>query len=205
MTDVIAERMHGPIEIRTVGMVADVSFPKRMIEVIAVPYDQPAVVEYPTGSGNLITESIAPGAFEGVQTRTRAVKVNLDHDFRRTVGIVKALHPSRSEGLVAEIRVAPGHDQVLDDANEGILDASVGMAVTRDPSPDVEWSERRKVRRILKAFLDHIALTAAPAYAGAQVLSVRHNDTTGELFVPVVDEFADDTREWLEQHRLTSM
>ena len=39
-----------------------------------------------------------------------------------------------------------------------------------------EWSEDRSLRRITKAWLHHLALTADPAYDGARVLEVRRAD-----------------------------
>lgn len=188
----------GPIEIRNVGTIGEVSESKRIIEMIAVPYDEDAMVEYPRGSGTLITESVAPGAFDGVQTRTRKIPVNRDHDDMRTVGKLIALHPSRTEGLVCEVRISPTllGDETLALAADGVLDASVGMGIA--PRHQV-FTEHRMRRRILKAFLGHIALTPVPAYEGARVLAVRSHDpiTEASPFVPVEDDFAEEVRAWL--------
>lgn len=193
---------HGPIEHRTVGVIGDVSESKRQIELIAVPYDEEALVEYPPGSGQLIVESVAPGAFEGVQTRTRRIPVNRDHDDTRVVGKVLALHPSRVEGLVAEVRISPTMlgDETLALAADGVLGASVGMGIAPRHQ---QWTEQRSRRRVMKAFLGHIALAANEAYAGASVLAIRSGVAIPQpvVFEPVVDEFADDVRAWLQAMR----
>ena len=54
-----------PIEFRTAETL-DVRFPDRTIELVAVPYDEECVVEH---RGRLIIETIAPGAFDGVERR----------------------------------------------------------------------------------------------------------------------------------------
>lgn len=196
----------GPIEIRNIGIVADVSESKRLIELIAVPYDEGAVVEYPRGSGRLVVESFAPGSFDGVQTRTRRIPINRDHDEQRLVGKAVALHPSRSEGLVAEIRIAPTllGDETLVLAADGMLDPSVGFGAA--PSNQRVWQDGQVRRRhVLKAFLDHIALTAQQAYEGAQILALRSSAALAEEAPEVVvDPYADDVRAWLASMRSTS-
>jgi HK97 family phage prohead protease len=157
-----------PVEYRQAAKL-DVRYPERIIELVAVPYDVDALVEF---EGRAIVESIAPGSFDGVERRANRIKVNLYHDRERSVGTTVALHPQRVEGLVAEIRIGrdPGKAWVLDDAADGILDASIGFAI--DPAFEV-WSENRTRRRVGKAYLDHIALVPDPAYEDAKVLAVR--------------------------------
>jgi HK97 family phage prohead protease len=149
----------------------EVRFPDRTIEVIAVPYDEETVVPY---RGTLVVESIAPGAFAGIERRANRIKVNRDHDVQRPVGRATAIHPTRPEGLVAELRISQGAlgDETLQLAADGVLDASVCFA----PFPGCEqWSPDKRTRRITKGWLSHIAMTSDPAYDGAQVLTVRHN------------------------------
>jgi HK97 family phage prohead protease len=156
------------IETRS-GVVTDVRYPERVIDLVVVPYNQPAVVEY---KGRLIEESFSPGAFgQGIEQRARTFLVNLEHDTDRVVGRCVALHASRQDGLVGEVRIrrGPEGDQVLDDADDGMIGASVGFAAL----PQHQHWETRSHRRILKAFLDHIALTFSPAYTGAEVIAVR--------------------------------
>ena len=148
----------------------DVRFSDRVITLIAVPYDEDAAV---VSRGKWITESVAPGSFDGVEYRASRIKVNRDHLVERSVGRALTLYPSRQEGLVADLRIArtPLGDETLELAADGVLDASVAYA----PMPGGEtYTENRTRRRITKAFLGHIALTPEPAYDGAQVLAVRH-------------------------------
>jgi HK97 family phage prohead protease len=180
MTDVVeldAERPPQPIEYRF-AETRDVRFADRVIEIIAVPYDEEAAVEY---RGKMVVETIAPGAFDGVERRANRVKVNRDHERERPVGRAVALHPGRAEGLVAELRIAqtPLGDETLELAADGVLDASVGFA----PFPGhQQWSDNQRRRRITKAWLGHIAMVSEPAYDGARVLAVR----SAELEVPAV-------------------
>jgi HK97 family phage prohead protease len=166
----------GEIETRS-AVVTDVRYPERIIELVAVPYNEWTTVEY---KGRLIEESFQPGAFGAdIQKRANRFLVNLEHDLERVVGRVQSLHPNRPEGLVTELRVrrGPEGDQVLDDADDGMIMASVGFAA----GPEHQHWETRSRRRIVKAFLDHIALTFTPAYLGAGVLAVR---TAPALVVP---------------------
>ena len=170
--------------------VSDVSFPERTIELVVMPYEEETLVEH---KGKMIREIIARGAFEGIQRRTSRIKVNRDHDERRVVGRAVALHPSRDEGLVAELRISntPLGDETLTLADDGVLDASAGYL----PMPGGEkWLTRSSVR-ILKGWLGHIAMVPEPAYEGARVLAVRHK---GE---PAATPNLDQVRDWLQQER----
>lgn len=175
MTDLIDEAPRAPLEFRLASSPLDVRFAERIIEAVVMPYDNETSVLL--ANGRWITESIAPGAFDGVERRANRIKVNRDHDVSQTVGRVVALHPSRSEGLVAEMRIGRGAagDEALDYADEGILDCSAGFA----PFPGGEtWMENRSRRRITKAYLGHVALVPEPAYENANVLAVRHSAPT---------------------------
>lgn len=179
-------RPRAPVEWRS-APVTDVRYADRVIELVAVPYNEDTVVEY---RGRLVTESVLPGAFDGIETRPGRISVNRDHDYARTIGLTRSLQPSRSEGLVAELRVSPtpAGDEALELANDGALGGSVGMAVR--PS-DQRWSDGNRRRQIMRAFLDHIALVANPAYAGAEVLAVRSASPQPEwepLVNPQLDE-----------------
>jgi HK97 family phage prohead protease len=156
-----------PIELRRAS-VTDVRFPERVIDLVAVPYDEWTEVEY---HGRIIAESFAPGSFGGVRNRRDRFMVNLEHDVDHVVGRVLDLHPDRTEGLVSELFIRRGDEgnQVLDDAADGMLCGSVGFGVL----PEHQQWEGRERRRIVKAFLDHIALVFQPAYAGAGVIGVR--------------------------------
>ena len=156
----------GEVEIRTATVEA-ISYPERVVDLLVAPYDEWTPVEY---RGRIVEESIAPGAFGAIRNRARKFLVNMEHDATRWVGTVLDLDGANERGLRASVKIrrSPEGDQALDDCADGLLGASIGMAVT--PSGQTLDASRR---RIHKAFLDHIALTATPAYAGAEVLEVR--------------------------------
>ena len=157
-----------PLEFRS-SSVASVSFARRVIEFIAVPYDEEAVVEY---RGELWRESFLRGSWDGIEKQPNRVKANRDHDVRRTVGKIVSFWPSRKEALVGAARIAQTAlgDETLALADEDGLGASVGFAVA---GGDQELDRTNRRRRIKKAFLDHLAFVPDPAYSGAGVLSVR--------------------------------
>lgn len=163
----------GPIEFRT-AQIASVDFEERVIELIAAPYNEETdgVVRGP--DGKLLRELIEAGAFEGIETRNDHVTVNRDHDYGRTVGKAIEYRHDDPRGLIARLKVSntPLGDETLQLAADGVLKASVGMAVRRH-----DQSIRNGLRRIKRAFLDHIALVPNPAYRGASVLAVRQSET----------------------------
>lgn len=160
---------HGPIEIRSAAPISAVTFPERTIELIAVPYDEWTWVEH---RGRMIEESVAPGAFGSVEKRAQRINVYMEHDREHRVGFVQKLRADNPPGLWAQLLIRQGSRDVLDDAADGMLSASVGMAVSPD---DQTWEHGR--RRIHRAYLDHIGMTAQPAYTGAEILDVRHKPT----------------------------
>lgn len=167
----MTDEPHGPIEIRHTGTVAGVNFPERTIEIVVVPYDEPTLVEH---RGRMISESVAPGAFTGIERRANRVRVNYhhqDHELRHLLGRAIKFHPSRREGLISVVHIRKGEhgDLALEAADEGDLGASGGFGLM----PGGENWPDRKTRRLTRLFLDHIALTPTPAYEGAQVLAVR--------------------------------
>jgi HK97 family phage prohead protease len=188
-----------PLEFRLASAgVLDVRFAERIIETVVMPYDIDTSVLL--NSGRWITESVAPGSFEGVERRANRIKVNRDHDIGRTVGRVVALHPSRSEGLVGELRIGRSAlgDETLEYASDGILDCSAGFA----PFPGGEqWLEQRSRRRITKAYLGHVALVPEPAYESANVLAVRSSSSssTSSTAEPVPTPNLDQIRHWQQE------
>lgn len=146
----------------------DVRHPERIIDLIAVPYDEEARVPW---RGRMITESVAPGAFTGINRGP--INVNREHDRTQPVGRAVGVHPNDPRGLRLELRIAKtaSGDEVLELADEELLGASVGMG------PILPGGERYldggARRRITKAFVDHVAMTGDRAYDGARVLAVR--------------------------------
>lgn len=166
----IEEPPRAAIEHRAAEVVA-VSFPERTIELVVMPYEREALVMH---EGRMIREVCSRGAYAGIERRANRVRVNRDHDVTRTVGRAVAFHPSRDEGLVAELRIAKTDlgEETLTLAEEGLLDASAGFA----PMPGgVHWVNR-ELRRLTKCWLAHVAMTPDPAYADARVLAVRAAD-----------------------------
>jgi HK97 family phage prohead protease len=167
-----------PVEIRSATL-ANVDFEDRIIQVVAVPYDQEAAVPY---GGQMVVETVAPGAFDGIETRDEHVSANRDHNYERTFGKVLSYRSDDPAGLIANIYVSdtPLGNETLRLAADGVLKASVGMLVRRS-----DQVVKKGFRRIKRAFLDHVSLVPNPAYRGAGVLAVRQ-----EQGLPVEDEGA---------------
>ena len=195
-----------PIESRS-ATVEDVNYPERLIEVLAVPYEQEAIIEY---RGELWRETIERGAFDGVEKRPNRIKAFRSHDDGAhltgtgrsgLIGRVTSFSPERREGLVGTVKIAktPLGDETLTLANEGILGVSIGMGVR---GRDQVFNRSERTRRIRTAFVDHIAFPDNGAYEGAQVIDVRSGKTrtAGELprlETPLLDEAV----AWLESRR----
>lgn len=160
--------MIGPIEYRS-ATTLEVRHAQRMIDMIAVPYDESTEV---LRRGRWVTESFDPQAFTGVDGD---VTVNRGHDLEQPLGRVTSFHPKDPRGLRVELRVARTRDgdDVLELADEGLLSPSVGFAAL--PGGE-QWTVDRRAVRITRAKLFHIGLTGDPAYKGAKVLAVRSND-----------------------------
>jgi phage head maturation protease len=201
-----AER-RAPIETRS-ATVGEVNYPERLIEVLAVPYEQEATVEY---RGEFWRESFDRGAFDGVEQRRDRIKAYRDHDPNPSsssgastsglVGKIMSLHPDRAEGLMGSVKIAktPLGDETLTLADEGILGVSVGFAV-RGRDQILDRVERR--RRIVRAFLDHLAFPDNGAYQGAQVVGVRSGERRTANNLPRLDTpRLDEVVAWMESRR----
>jgi len=179
----MSEPQAGELEYRS-SQVASVSFPDRIIELIVMPYEHETVVPY---HGRMVTEICSRGAYDGIESRNDRVRVNRDHDLGRTCGRAIAFHPSRAEGLVAELKISKTDvgEETLVLADDGVLDGSAGFALLRDAAgrmvPGAETWETRSRRRLNKLFLGHIALVPDPAYASATVLAVRGQQAPGPV------------------------
>jgi HK97 family phage prohead protease len=182
-----------PIEFRDAPVVG-VNFDQRTVELVVVPYEEEAVIEY---RGELWKETFLRGAFDGVEQRTDRIPANRDHDHTRLTGRAVALHPSRIEGLVGEVRMAdtPLGNETLELAHDDMVSGSAGFGVRgSDQILNRNVSDGLPKRQIVRAFLDHIAFVAAPAYAGARVLAVRDEEQPRsaadlpQLITPNLDE-----------------
>jgi phage head maturation protease len=192
------EAPRAPIEFRD-SSVAGVNFAQRVIDLIVVPYEESALVEY---RGEIWHEMHLRGAYDGIEKRPNRVRANRDHDDKRLVGKAIKFFPSRQEGLVAEVRISqtPLGDETLALANDDVLGVSVGFAAR---GRDQEFERRTMTRRIKKGFVDHIAFTPTQAYVGASVLAVRSGlslPTAAEL--PMLETPGlDELRAWLQKRK----
>jgi len=168
-----------------------VSFPKRQIELVVMPYETEAQVVH---RGRMIREIVSRGAFEGLDATRRRIMVNRGHVADKVVGKAIAFHPSREEGLVAELQIAKTDqgDETLALADEGLLDASAGFGV---PDGGESWPERG-LRRLTRLWLDHIAMTPDPAYNGTKVLAVRGSESPQEPLSQLQRPNLDIVRGW---------
>ena len=175
-----------------VATLANVSFPQRLIELIVMPYETETLVAH---RGKMITEVCSRGAYEGIEARNGRIRVNRDHDVTRTVGRAVTFHPSRQEGLVAEIRISETAlgEETLVLAGDGVLDASAGFGLLRDKQgkvvPGAETWERQDHRRLNHLFLGHIGLTPEPAYETANVLAVRKAEPAATGATPNLEKY----------------
>src|SRR5580765_5113202 len=188
----MSEQPTGQLEYRAATQIG-VDYQQRLVELIVMPYETETVVEH---QGRMVREVVTAGAFDGIERRANRVRVNRDHDVTRTVGRALRLHPSREEGLVAELRIAQTQlgDETLALADQGILDASAGFL----PMPNGETWEGRDRRRLTKLWLGHIAMTPDPAYETARVLAVRSQslpEAPGGVSTPNLDKLRSLIRE----------
>lgn len=184
------ERPRAPIEFRDAG-VDHVDFSQRIITVVAVPYETPAKVMYRGQEWNEIFER---SAFDNIEKKHRTIRANRGHSRERTVGKIVRFDRQRNEGLVTEVRIArtPLGDETLALADDDCLSASVGYGVL---PKNFHLDRSNMIRRISKAFLDHLAFVEDPAYSDARVLQVRNDDPVpdpGPLVTPALDQFTDD-------------
>ena len=187
------------------AQVVGMSYPERRIELIVMPYETPTTVREPRRS---YTEVVSRGAFgQGIAGR-KDVRVNRDHDVRQTCGRAVKFHPSREEGLVAELHISrtPLGDETLELAADDILDASAGFALQVDKrtgrvKDGAEVWEARDRRRLNHLWLGHIALTPDPAYETANVLAVRAAERSApetEVATPNLERL--QLEEWREAY-----
>jgi HK97 family phage prohead protease len=194
---VTEEAPRAPIEFRDSSLTG-VNFAQRIIDVVVVPYEETALVEY---RGEIWNEVFLRGAFDGIEKRPNRVRANRDHDDKRLIGKAVKFFPSRREGLVAEVRISqtPLGDETLALANDDVLGVSVGFAAR---GRDQEFDRPTMVRRIKKAFADHIAFTPTQAYASANVLAVRSGLQVPSVpEVPLDTPILDDLRAWLQTRK----
>ena len=192
--------MNENIHVRT-STLTDVDTKLRLIDLVAVPYEQETEVMI---RGERWNEVFSRGSFDGIEDHAGRVRVNREHVVGDTVGKVVAFDPSDPVGLLARVKIAqtPRGDETLALAEEDMISASIGYR-TKKPS-DVTSNRRTRMRRVVRAFLDHLSMVESPAYAGAQVLAVRAEPSGLEVVqleplppTPSLDEYRDsDVLRW---------
>ena len=161
---------------------------QREIDVLAVPYMQPADV-WDSMEQRAYREQISPDAFRVEKRRPNQVKVLRDHEGQRLIGSCKAIHPNRDDGLHATMRIAPTQlgDESLALAENGDIHVSIGFI------PDFahdEWDEERTAVTRHSCTLLEISLVPFPAYEGADVLAVRSGTASVERVADVAPDVA---------------
>lgn len=182
------------VELRS-STITDVNVRQRLIDVVAVPWNEEAEVVW---HGDIWREMFIRGAFDGIEEHAGRVRVNREHVIGNTVGKVVQF-TNADLGLLARNKIAktPLGDETLELAEEDAISASVGYRIHK-PS-DVQIHRRNRMRRVVRAFIDHLAMVEAPAFAGAQVLAVRAEpqglqvvEQTPRRPTPALDEVMDD-------------
>lgn len=200
----LVEPVQGEPWLRKAGELVAVSFPERTIELIVIPYEHEIDVRHPTKrDGGLVKEVICRGAFDGIERRANRVKANREHDKTLTFGRAASFKAGHAQGLHAQIRVArtPLGDETLALAEDECLEASAGFWPALDDRGrfvGLRW-ENSSCYRIVKAFLDHIALVSDGAYGEkAGVLAVRAAAAPAvERATPLLDSLT--MQKWREQ------
>jgi phage head maturation protease len=178
----------------------DVNFKDRIIEVIAVPWDQKAEVRWRDETWGEVFERSAFD--EAVQGSVR-IPVNREHQRGYTVGRIVNMDSGNVQGLLASVKVArtPRGDDTLQLASEGMLGASIGYFIRK--ASDVALDRSAMLRRVKRAFLDHLSMVESPAFAGAETVAVHDVSTphpaagTQPLVTPSLDEWmTDDVLSW---------
>lgn len=159
----------GNVEHRS-STLQDIDTRQRLIDIIAVPYDQETDVVW---RGDVWHESFDRKAFDGIESHVGRVQVNREHVKGDTVGKVVAADPSHKDGLFARVKIykTPRGNETLTLAEEGGTFPSIGWRLNR--LSDQLTDRRTMSRRVLRAFWDHQAFVEDPAYEGAGVLAVR--------------------------------
>lgn len=184
------------ILLRNDGALTDVDRRQRIIDLIAVPWDQPAQIVW---RGDIWDETFKRGAFDGIQTRSDSIRVNREHVKGNTIGKIVESDPSHDAGLFLRVKVVKGPkgDEVLDLAEDDMISPSIGYRAQK-PS-DVRLDRSAHTRTVLNAFLDHLGMVEDPAFKGAQVLAVRGEssglnaaDMSPLAPTPLLDQFLND-------------
>lgn len=158
------------IFLRNDASVTDVDVKLRLIDMVAVPWDQEGEIEW---RGEPWHEIFRRGAFNGLEDHVGRIKVNRNHKVGETVGKLIWADPKSEIGLLTRARIAPTEkgDEALALAEEEMIGPSVAYFI-KDPT-DHLLNRRGRIREVFRAFLDHLSLVEEPTWEGAKVLAVR--------------------------------
>jgi len=182
------------VELRS-STITDVDTRQRLIDLVAVPWEEEGEVMW---RGEPWREVFVRGAFDGIEGHAGRVPVNHEHIRGKTIGKVLKF-ANTDAGLLGTVKVGktPLGDDMLNLAAEDMVSASVGFRLAK-PS-DVQIHRSSRLRRVMRAFIDHLAMTEAPVYEGARVLAVRAEPSGLQVVeqeplpsTPILDEFRDD-------------
>jgi HK97 family phage prohead protease len=191
----ILSTISGEILCRDDAKLTDVDFKHRLITVVAVPWEQEATIYW---RGEAWKEVFLRGAFDGLEDHAGRVRVNREHTKGDTVGAAIKMDTQDPHGLIATVEIidTPRGDETLKLAAKDMISASIGYFIKT--GSDVELNIKKHIRRVKRAFLDHLSFVESPAFEGARVLSVREGSSRPpgvELpppEAPALDEFMND-------------
>jgi HK97 family phage prohead protease len=183
------------ILLRHDGTIGAVDKKLRLIDLIAVPWDQEAEVFW---RGEMWREVVKRGAFDGIESRAGQVRVNREHVVGKTVGKIVEFDPAHTDGLFTVVKVAkgPAGDEVLNLAEDDMISASIGYQAQK-PS-DVQIDRQGRSRVVVKAWLNHLGMVEAPTWDSARVLAVRMDESGHPVAedplpaTPLLDEYVND-------------
>jgi Caudovirus prohead serine protease len=155
------------LEVRSAATV-DVSPGRREVDLLIAPAETPSLIHE---RGRQFLETYAHGCFSGAEQQPQRVRLNRDHRSDRTCGKAVRIDAWDEAGCVGTFKIAKVNDgdEILELLREGIAECSAGFQIAA--SGGEQWEGTRH-RRILRARLDHVAITSSPAHQTA-VLGVR--------------------------------
>ena len=172
--------------IRGSGALTDVNSRQRIIDLIAVPWNQEAMVFW---RGEMWKEVFRPQAFDdSIRNQSGKIRVNREHIKGRTIGKIIEFDPNHQDGLFARVKIVKGleGDQVLDLAEEDMISASVGYTTQAPGDVILNKEAVPKTRTVVRAFLDHLAMVEDPAFDKAAVLAVREGSPARVTDAPLL-------------------
>ena len=192
--------MESEIFVRNDAVVAEVDVKQRLIDVVAVPWDQEADV---FERGEWWHEVFRRGAFDGLEDHVGRVRVNREHKIGDTVGKLVWADPQAEIGLITRAKISRTlrGDETLALAEDDAISPSVGYRIKS--SEDIRHDRRTRLREVVRAFLDHLGMVEAPSYENARVLAVRDKPDELDLTPP---KFADSLDEaWADPEYLRAI